>query len=134
MSLIFISNTPYDLRAFMSNILSVQSLPVVGEYLGLNLDFSWNKTHLFTELNSKVVTQIEKWRSSTISVIGRVILAKHVLCLMPQYTLAMFCLLSCIASTVDQYIAHFIWAGHVGGQSIHWKSWSVLTMSKLHEK
>ena len=36
-----------------------------------------------------------------------------------------------IAKTIDKYIARFIWTGDVEGRGIHWKSWSILTMSKF---
>ena len=43
-SLVVSSNTPTKLRMSISSLLNIQSIVGVGRYLGLNLDFSQNKS------------------------------------------------------------------------------------------
>ena len=72
-------NTPTNIRMAFSRVFNIQFVVGMGRYLGLNLDFSENKYQMFAKLKSRISRHIGKWRSSNLSVMGRIVLAKHVL-------------------------------------------------------
>lgn len=67
---------------------------------------------------------------SSISTIGRVVMANHVLNTMANYVMGIFKLLKGLADWMNRMLANFIWAGDKDGRGIHWKARRILCTPK----
>ena len=101
------------------------------KYLGLNLDFSQLKSHLFRELRHQVIASLANWKILALSMMGQVTVAKHVLSSLALYTVFIFYIPKTIVRIIDKYITRFIWVGVVEGKEIHWKAWDFICCSKF---
>lgn len=103
----------------------------VGVYLGMDLNFAKKKSQLFGQIQNKISGQISGFKSSSLSAMGRVILAKHTLSSIAQYTLSMLGLPVMVARQIDKDIAKFIWQTDKKGRGIDWKFWDSICKSKF---
>lgn len=119
---VFSPNTESSLKENIASILGLNNSSKIGHYLGINLDFSQAKRRIFNNIKNRIFWRISNCKTASLSIMGRITLAKHALSMMAQYTLGVFKLSKSVGWDIDRCIAKFIWIGDREGRGIHWKS------------
>lgn len=97
--------------------------------MGVNLNFAKRKTQLFGYI--KITERIPDFKTSSLSIMGRVTLAKCTLSSIAQHTLAVFKLPVSVANQVDKETEKFIWLSDREERGIHWKLWGSIANQSL---
>ncbi|KAE8709396.1 hypothetical protein F3Y22_tig00110332pilonHSYRG01437 [Hibiscus syriacus] len=107
---------------------SVGSFP--SEYLGLPLGPHRNSNILWDPVVQSFYKRLAGWKGSSLSLAGRLVLIKSVLCSLPIYFLSMFKVPASVYKTLI-LSCQFLWGGGDGRKRIHWVSWSDVCKPKI---
>lgn len=66
----------------------------------------------------RILWKISKYKTASLSIMGRISLSKHALSMISQYTLRVFKPPMTVAKDIDRCIAKFIWLGDKEGEFI----------------
>ncbi|CAI9096261.1 OLC1v1032360C1 [Oldenlandia corymbosa var. corymbosa] len=131
-SMAFSPNTPMHLQTFLRHIVHIDQNFQANKYLGMPLELSRNRGVIFSDILHKVQGKIATYKIESLSVVGRMVLARHVLSSLPQYAMGIFKLPESINHGINKQLARFIWQGDHDGYKIHWEAWSTVCKSRFH--
>ncbi|XP_031100721.1 uncharacterized protein LOC116004702 [Ipomoea triloba] len=114
--------------ATMSRILGMQRSIMPFRYLGVNLFHGRNRLIYYQSLLEKVDGKLQSWTRRLLSPGGRLTLIKHVLSMIPIYTMATIALPRQIVKTLESKFANFLWGTSEGRPKRHWASWKKLCL------
>lgn len=96
-------------------------------YLGCPLTYDRRKTDLLSQLVDKIKGRIEGWHNSILSPGGKlVLLLKHVLMVIPMYSLAASNPPKKVVKNIEKRFASFFWGRQIGMERRVWASWAAL--------
>ncbi|KAE8729083.1 Ubiquitin-activating enzyme E1 1 [Hibiscus syriacus] len=100
------------------------------EYLGLPLGAKRNSIALWDPIVQKFNKKLASWKARTLSVAGRLVLLKVVLCSLPTYFMSLFKIPSSVIVKLNSIMASFLWGGGAEVKKIHWINWSTVCSAK----
>lgn len=103
--------------------MHLTALPI--KYLGSFLYKGISRAAYCTSLIDHVRTTLNSWSSKLLSMAGRVILIRHVLCSMPLHGIVSSRLPKSVLDILNQKMSQFLWNGRH-----HWKSWDHICRPK----
>ncbi|KAE8677976.1 Puromycin-sensitive aminopeptidase [Hibiscus syriacus] len=107
---------------------SVGYLP--SDYLGLPLGHRRNSASMWEPIVARFNAKLSGWMANSLSLAGRVVLVKSVLCSLPVYFLSIFRILASVLLKLNSIMAAFLWGGSADKKKIHWVNWKLVTKSK----
>ncbi|XP_039060736.1 uncharacterized protein LOC120204786 [Hibiscus syriacus] len=108
---------------------SVGSFP--SEYLGLTLGDSRNSAAIWNPVISNFSKKLTGWKAASLSLAGRLVLLKSVLCSLPIYYLSLFKIPVSVLKTLNSLMSNFLWGGGAEKSKIHWVSWLNVCRPKM---
>ncbi|XP_019200243.1 PREDICTED: uncharacterized protein LOC109193865 [Ipomoea nil] len=104
----------------------------LGRYLGVPSIHGRVTCHTYDGLLERIATRLEGWKAKTLSLAGRVTLAKSVLNAIPVYTMQTAALPKGICEEIEKRTRRFIWGKneHIGGDKMSLASWDLVTKPK----
>lgn len=126
----FSSNCKNSISSNISIMLNIKQTSSLGAYLGFPL-LPRNPKHsdfepLLENLNSKMA----KWKTKTLTLAGRVTLAKSVLNVIPTHIMQCLVLPSKTSETINRIVRNFIWGSSNEERKIHLLKWDTITLPK----
>ncbi|KAE8660280.1 Villin-4 [Hibiscus syriacus] len=100
------------------------------DYLGLPLGARRNSILLWDPIVQKFYKKLTGWKAKTLSLAGRVVLLKSVLCSLPIYFMSLFKIPSSVVTKLNSIMASFLWGGGAVVKIIHWINWSTVCSAK----
>ncbi|CAI9096996.1 OLC1v1033276C1 [Oldenlandia corymbosa var. corymbosa] len=128
--MVFSPNTPLHLQGFLQDDVHVEQNYQSNRYLGLPVDVTHHRSSIFSNLLQRIQRRITAYKVDSLSIVGRVVLARHVLSSLP--TMVAFKLPVSTSRAIDKTLARFIWNGDRDGRQLHWKAWSTVCKSRFH--
>ncbi|XP_027155431.1 uncharacterized protein LOC113755698 [Coffea eugenioides] len=107
-----------------------QQLPFT--YLSCRLYKGRAKMEYYQPLINIMQRKFAGWKNRMLSVGGRLILIKHVLAVIPQYTFAVQEPPKTIIHQIRQIMARLFWGEAEGREKWHWKNWNALCHPTVH--
>lgn len=100
------------------------------QYLGLPTEWGRSKFQAIQFLKTKMKKILVAWKRSLLNQVGREVLVKSVLTVMPCYAIAYYKLPSIFGESVNKLIRNFWWGKTKDRRKEHWVWWKVLTKPK----
>ncbi|KAE8704873.1 hypothetical protein F3Y22_tig00110435pilonHSYRG00103 [Hibiscus syriacus] len=100
---------------------SVGYLP--SEYLGLPLGYKRNSVAMWDPIVARFNAKLSGWIANSLSIAGRVVLVKSVLCSLPVYFMSMFRIPAAVILKLNSIMASFLWGDSIDKKKIHWVNW-----------
>ncbi|XVF04129.1 hypothetical protein REPUB_Repub05bG0055500 [Reevesia pubescens] len=102
------------------------------QYLGLPLGFNYNSVALWQPVIEKFEKRLVSWKSSLLSIAGRLTLIKAVLCSLPIYFMSIFQAPITVINKLEKIQRRFLWGGSTPNKKPHMVDWSsVCTLKKF---
>lgn len=102
----------------------------MGKYLGIPSIHGRLKNDSFVDLISKVQGRLAGWKTKTLSLAGRIVLAQSVLAAIPYYSMQTTLLPIGVIKAIEQQIRNFIWGSSLEQRKCHLIRWDIVTTSK----
>ncbi|XP_039072016.1 uncharacterized protein LOC120219245 [Hibiscus syriacus] len=102
----------------------------LSDYLGLPLGAKRNSSALWDPVVLKFFKKLSGWKARTLSLAGRLVLLKSVLCSLPTYYLSMFKIPAAVNTKLQSIMANFLWGGRAESKKIHWVNWITVCKSR----
>ncbi|KAL4353692.1 hypothetical protein GQ457_06G031150 [Hibiscus cannabinus] len=99
-------------------------------YLGLPIGPKRNSAALWDPVVVKFNTRLASWKSTTLSIGGRLVLLQSVLSSLPIYFMSIFRMPVAVYRKLSSIMANFLWGGSVDKRKIHWVKWSDVCLPK----
>ncbi|XP_019167707.1 PREDICTED: uncharacterized protein LOC109163418 [Ipomoea nil] len=112
----------------LSHILSMQHCTLPFRYLGVNMFAGSNRVHYYYHLLEQVNSRLHSWQRKLLSPGGRLTLIKHVLAMIPLYTMASVPLPKQIEKALESKFAMFFWGIIDRKPKRHWLAWKKLCL------
>ncbi|XP_031105595.1 uncharacterized protein LOC116010359 [Ipomoea triloba] len=122
------------LEELQQNIASLTRIPKVedlGRYLGVPSIHGRLKKESFTGIIERMHQKLAGWRSKTLSLAGRIVLAQSVLSAIPYYSMQTTMLPIGVIKEMEQLIRNFIWGSSPSIRRCHLVNWNTVTKSKF---
>ena len=103
--------SPPDITHALSTYSNIPVTEDMGTYLGIPLVHGRIKKALKDKLLNKMQRKLGSWKAKTLSLPGRVTLAKSVLQAMPNYYMQSMSLPMSVCENLDRIVRRFIWGG-----------------------
>ncbi|KAE8717060.1 hypothetical protein F3Y22_tig00110065pilonHSYRG00307 [Hibiscus syriacus] len=101
-----------------------------GLKVGLPLGATKNSSFIWDLVVQNFQSKLAGWRAATLSLAGRLVLIKSVLCSLPTFFLSMFKIPTSIFKSLNSIMANFLWGGGIGKNKIHWVNWEEVCKPK----
>ncbi|KAK1301263.1 hypothetical protein QJS10_CPB12g00976 [Acorus calamus] len=85
---------------------------------------------LLRRLLKKITKRLETWKSSSLNIVGRVVLIRDVLQTLPQHLMFAASLMRTDAEEIDRLARRFLWAGVRTERVIHYINWERVNSEK----
>ena len=129
----FSPNIPTTTQQQYKEILCMESVTSLGNYLGIPVDMYGNipvdikdnKIKHFTPLLDRITSKISQWSHMDMSQPAKVIIINSVLIGAIRHYLSVFRIPTTIVNKIDSIMASFFWKDRFG-KGIHWKSREIL--------
>ncbi|XP_019197687.1 PREDICTED: uncharacterized protein LOC109191482 [Ipomoea nil] len=129
-SVFFSRNTLPSLQESSTNLIGISKVEDPGKYLGMPSIHGRLKQQAFSGILERVQSRLAGWKSKTLSLAGRQVLAQSVLSAIPYYSMQSVPLPAGIIDSIEKQIRGFLWGSSEGSRKIHLISWDVVTQSK----
>lgn len=130
-SKIFVSKTTNrQLRSVISHVSGFHIISDLGKYLGLPLIHGRISHSTFSFLLDNLTNNMAAWKSNTLSMAGRVVLAKSSLSAIPTYTAQAIPLPGSICESIDKITRNFVWGHAPESSKPHLIKWDTLCKPK----
>lgn len=106
----------------------VGSLPI--QYLGAPLGDNPRRISFWRPMIDKLRCKARSWNSKYISLSGRLVLAKSVLCSIPLFLMAIFKAPKGVVVEVEKILRAFLWGRDQGRGKVNWIGWEQICMNK----
>ncbi|KAE8687175.1 hypothetical protein F3Y22_tig00111022pilonHSYRG00184 [Hibiscus syriacus] len=100
------------------------------EYLGLPLGAKRNSFYLWEPVIQKFYNNLAGWKAKSLSLAGRVVLVKSVLCSIPIHYLSIFRIPISVLNKLNSIMASFLWGRSSDKKNIHWIKWDLVCKPK----
>ncbi|KAE8659133.1 Mannose-P-dolichol utilization defect 1 protein [Hibiscus syriacus] len=100
------------------------------EYLGPPLGAKRNSFSMWEPVVQKFYKSLAGWKAKSLSLAGRAVLVKSVLCSLPIYYLSIFRIPSSVLNKLNSIMASFLWGGASDKKNIHWIKWDLVCKPK----
>ncbi|XP_019157181.1 PREDICTED: uncharacterized protein LOC109153773 [Ipomoea nil] len=117
---------PSHRASAIARILGMQQSSLPFRYLGVNLFKGRNRPIFYKHLLEKIDGKLVSWHRKLLSPGGRLTLIKHVLAMIPLYTVASVMLPRQTEKAIEVKFARFFWGLVEGRPKRHWAAWSNL--------
>ncbi|KAL0012167.1 hypothetical protein SO802_007275 [Lithocarpus litseifolius] len=114
----------------LCDILGFQSTPNLGKYLGIPIKHPGSSSQDFNFVLERVKQKLAGWKVNLLSLVGRLILVKHVSSTIPNYVMQSAYLSSKIIEGIDRVNRNFLWGSPDSVRKMHWVGWSKVTKPK----
>ena len=114
-NIFFSLNTPHRTCEAISNFLGVPATQRYEQYLGLPSLIGWDKKKSFSLIKERIWKKLKGWKEKLLSQVGREILIKAVIQVIPTYTMSCFKLPKGLITEIESLIRKFWW-GYKGEQ------------------
>ncbi|KAG6401482.1 hypothetical protein SASPL_138339 [Salvia splendens] len=121
--LFFSPNTDISLAQAIQNHLQFRSVCNLGKYLGIPIFHGMVTKNNFQYLIDKVRARLSGWSASSLSLAGRITLAKAVLTAIPSYCMQVVLLPAAVITEIEKLIRHFVWGASNGKKKLPLVSW-----------
>lgn len=95
----------------IANRLNLTKTNDLGTYLGVKSAHGPVTGNHFTSILDRIKGRLEGWKAKTLSIAGRVTLAKSVLSSIPMYAMQTVVFPMGVCNEMDKYMRRFIWGG-----------------------
>ncbi|KAA3454784.1 reverse transcriptase [Gossypium australe] len=126
----FSSNTGFEEKRMVSQLLGIRSSNDPESYLGLPNMVGRRKKEAFQNLKDRFKQKIDNWSTRYLSQGGKEVFIKSVFQAIPTFSMACFLLPKSLCSDLEKIIAKFWWQKSHGKRGIHWCMWNKLCISK----
>ncbi|XP_019150554.1 PREDICTED: uncharacterized protein LOC109147346 [Ipomoea nil] len=130
-TIFFSKNTPIALQESISSLVGIPKVEDPGKYLGVPSVHGKLKKQAFSGILERVQNKLAGWRSRTLSLAGRQVLAQSVLSTISYYSMQTMPTPAGIIDSIEKQIRGFLWGSSEGSKKIHLVSWDVVTQNKL---
>lgn len=129
-SLLFSKNTHPDLQQRIMNLTGIPRVEDLGKYLGVPSIHGRLMKATYSDLIDRIQGKLAGWKSRTLTMAGRIVLAQSVLSSMPYYTMQSTFLPKGVVTTIEKLIRNFIWGSSPDQRRCHLLSWETITKPK----
>ncbi|KAL8159786.1 hypothetical protein V2J09_001323 [Rumex salicifolius] len=130
-STIFVSkNVDREMTRHLESVSGIRATTDLGKYLRMSILHGKVTKATFSELIVKANKRLTGWKSQTLSMAGRVTLAKSVMSAIPSYAMNSVQLLSGTCEDLDKIIRSFIWGSYGGVRKPHLVDWGTVCSPK----
>ncbi|CAL1367787.1 unnamed protein product [Linum trigynum] len=126
----FSKNTKMHARTNICSRLGIQPTNDLGKYLGVPVIHGRLTKLTYRYILDKIDSKLTAWKARTLSLAGRVTLAKAVLEAIPLYAMQTTLLPASVCDTIDRKIRWFVWGSQVGKRKVHLISWETICKPK----
>ncbi|GMI83605.1 hypothetical protein HRI_002029800 [Hibiscus trionum] len=119
----FSPNTAPWLQSEISSLLEYQRVESLGKYLGVPVLHARAKCADFNFILDKIKAKLNGWASRTLSLAGRVTLAKSVLAAIPVYFMQTCSLPKRVFSEIEKIMRQFIWGSSEAARKVSLVNW-----------
>ncbi|XP_054795751.1 uncharacterized protein LOC129317219 [Prosopis cineraria] len=112
------------------SFLGVSTVDNPGVYLGLPILWGRSKIAALAHVLDKVGKKIHGWKSKLLTFVGKEVLIKPVVNVVPIFLMTSFKFPKRTCSELDSLMANFFWGHNDTKNNIHWRSWSKLCAPK----
>lgn len=102
----------------------------LGKYLGLPLLHKVPTRATYDFILDRTQRRLSAWKASTLSLAGRITLAKSVIAALPSYCMQTMLLPKGICEKLDQLQRNFIWGSENGTRKVSQVSWETICSPK----
>ncbi|KAE8719829.1 hypothetical protein F3Y22_tig00109925pilonHSYRG00012 [Hibiscus syriacus] len=118
-------NVDLDLKNSINASFGFQEVQNLGKYLGVPLLHSQITKASYSYIVSRVGDKLTGWKEKSLSLVGRITLAKTILSVIPSYSMQSMMLPKGICKEIEQLIRGFIW-GRTENRGelplVHWEN------------
>ncbi|XP_057444772.1 uncharacterized protein LOC130737018 [Lotus japonicus] len=127
----FISpNVHRDEAHFLSRLAGIHLTSDLGKYLGVPLLHKAPTRATYNFILEKAQKRLSSWKASTLSLAGRVTLAKSVVASLPSYCMQTMLIPKSVCEKLDQLQRNFVWGSENGKRKVSQVSWEVICSPK----
>ena len=120
---LFSNNISRVEKAALSNLLGFQQTDSLGRYLGVPLLSSRGSSNTYKYILERIKSKLAGWKRNSLSLAGRITLAKSVLTTIPFYTMQTILLPVSCCKEIEKTIRNFIWGKPDGSRGISLIKW-----------
>ncbi|CAN1178262.1 Putative ribonuclease H protein At1g65750 [Linum perenne] len=128
----FSKNTSRTVSRRICEALDIQATQNLGRYLGVPIIHGRNSKDLYNYIIDRMEQRLAGWKVNSLSMAGRVALAKSVLNTLPTYAMQTTLLPTETCNLIDKKIRDFIWGSTNGARKIHQVNWDTICSPKEH--
>ena len=110
--------------------MGVPAIRQYEKYLGLPALVGREKKRSFIYLKERVWKKLQGWKEKLLSILGRAVLIKAVIQVIPTYTMSCFKLPKGLIKELEVLIRKFWWGYNDDSRKVHWVSWERLCEEK----
>ncbi|KAL4364121.1 hypothetical protein GQ457_04G022330 [Hibiscus cannabinus] len=125
----FSSNYSVDASEQITSMFGFEMVGDLGKYLGVPLLHNRVTASTYAFLLDKIRARLQGWAANTLSIAGRITLAKAVLQAIPVYVMQSAWLPKRICGEIEKIIRRFVWGSKDGKASVSLVSWKVMQCS-----
>ncbi|PKI39344.1 hypothetical protein CRG98_040210 [Punica granatum] len=119
----FSQNVEADLRERICTISSFGMSSTLGRYLGVPIVHGRLRREHFEQVVSRVQDKINGWTARTLSMAGRITLAKSMIQAIPSFTMQVMRLPANVCEQLHRHCCDFIWGHSSDSRKIHLVNW-----------
>ncbi|XP_031099806.1 uncharacterized protein LOC116004005 [Ipomoea triloba] len=130
----FSKNVDPAVASHIANSLNLAKTENLGIYLGVQSAHGRTTKHDFSSLLDRIKGRMEGWKTRTLSLAGRITLAKSVLNSIPTYAMQTAVLPAGVCAEIEKCTRRFIWEGNMseGTQNkLSLVNWDTVTKPKV---
>ncbi|XP_019178992.1 PREDICTED: uncharacterized protein LOC109174182 [Ipomoea nil] len=130
----FSKNTDPGAAAAITHKLGIEATSDMGRYLGVPSIHGRVTCNTYAGLLERITSRLEGWKAKTLSLTGRVTLAKSVLNAIPVYTMQTVDLPKGICAEIEKRTRRFIWGTNAisGGNKMSLVDWGLVTTARAN--
>ncbi|KAK4286586.1 hypothetical protein QN277_003122 [Acacia crassicarpa] len=129
-SLFFSPRVSTVLKGRIKNITGMKIASEIGKYLGFPLTRNKSSRDTFQYVIDRVKSKLATWKSSCLSMGGRITLAKTVISAIPLYPMQVSQLPVSVCKELERLQRRFIWGFSDSTKGFHPMSWERITLPK----
>ncbi|GMJ03912.1 hypothetical protein HRI_004060400 [Hibiscus trionum] len=128
----FSPNTAVTLRSNIASLLGYQVVDCFEKYLGVPVINRRTKCSDYDFILDKIKSRLSGWAARTLSLAGRITLAKSVIQAIPVYFMQATLLPKTVCLTIEKLIRQFIWGSNASVSKLSLVNWDSLCQPLKH--
>ncbi|XP_019186483.1 PREDICTED: uncharacterized protein LOC109181186 [Ipomoea nil] len=129
-SIYFSNNTQADVQQAVLDRTGIPRVNDLGRYLGVPSIHGRLKVDTFAGIIDKIRNRLAGWRSKSLSLAGRLVLAQSVLSTIPYYTMQTTLIPKGVIASIERMIRNFLWGAKEGERKCNLVNWNTVTQCK----